>query len=157
MEKFIHKHIYYIAATLIFLIGLVGGILIGSITGQAVPESKTTAVSDEADHIVSVMLSDKPKSLGEFKLTTYCTCSECCDEYADGYTATMTEATPGRTIAVDPNVIPYGTKVIINGNIFVAEDCGEAIKGNRIDVLCASHELAEQFGVQYAEVYIANE
>lgn len=32
-----------------------------------------------------------------------------------------------------------------------------AIKGNRIDVLCASHELAEQFGVQYAEVYIANE
>ena len=69
----------------------------------------------------------------------------------------MTEATPGRTIAVDPDVIPYGTKVIINGNIFVAEDCGEAIKGNRIDVLCASHELAEQFGVQYAEVYIANE
>ena len=58
MEKFIHKHIYYIAATLIFLIGLVGGILIGSITGQAVPESKTTAVSNEADHIVSVMLSE---------------------------------------------------------------------------------------------------
>ncbi len=106
MKKFIHKHIYYIAAALIFLIGLVGGILIGNITGQAVPESQTTTtvIYDEADHIVSVVLSDKPKSLGEFKLTAYCTCSECCEEYADGYTATMTKATPGRTIAVDSHL-----------------------------------------------------
>ena len=33
----------------------------------------------------------------------------------------------GQTIAVDPRVIPCGTKVIIGGHIFTAEDCGGAI------------------------------
>ena len=39
----------------------------------------------------------------------------------------------GQTIAVDPRVIPYGTKVIIGGHIFTAEDCGGAIQGNHIE------------------------
>ena len=40
----------------------------------------------------------------------------------------------GQTIAVDPRVIPCGTKVIIGGHIFTAEDCGGAIQGNHIDI-----------------------
>lgn len=93
-------------------------------------------------------------SLGEFQLTAYCACEKCCGAYANGYTATGTLATAGRTIAVDPNVIPYGTKVIINGHEYVAEDCGGGIKSNRIDIFFDSHQEALNFGVQKAEVFI---
>lgn len=95
----------------------------------------------------------KPKyvSLGEFKLSAYCSCMRCCNK-TDGITATGTKATQGRTIAVDPKKIPYGTKVIINGNTYIAEDCGGAIKGNRIDIFFRDHQDALNFGIQYAEV-----
>jgi len=93
-------------------------------------------------------------SLGEFQLTAYCACEKCCGAYSDGYTAVGTLATAGRTIAVDPNVIPYGTKVIINGHEYVAEDCGGGIKSNRIDIFFDSHQEALNFGVQKAEVFI---
>lgn len=94
------------------------------------------------------------QSLGTFKLTAYCPCPQCCGEWADGITYTMTEATAGRTVAVDPKVIPLGSTVYINGTPYVAEDIGGAIKGNRIDVYFPDHQTALQFGVQYAEVEI---
>lgn len=94
------------------------------------------------------------QSLGTFKLTAYCPCPQCCGEWADGITYTMTEATAGRTVAVDPKVIPLGSTVYINGTPYVAEDIGGAIKGNRIDVFFPDHQTARQFGVQYAEVEI---
>lgn len=101
-------------------------------------------------------------SLGEFKITHYCPCSLCCGKWADGITATGTTAEEGRTIAVDPEVIPYGSEVVIRyadgseGN-YIAEDCGGAIKGNRIDVYMDSHEAALIKGVKYAEVLIKKE
>lgn len=79
--------------------------------------------------------------------TAYCPCSKCCGK-SDGITATGTKATAGRTIAVDPSVIPYGSEVIINGHTYVAEDTGGAIKGNRIDIYFATHEDAKSFGRQ---------
>jgi 3D (Asp-Asp-Asp) domain-containing protein len=60
----------------------------------------------------------------------------------------------GRTIAVDPKVIPYGSRVEINGHVYVAEDCGGAIKNKRIDIYFDSHARCNQFGVQYADVYL---
>lgn len=94
------------------------------------------------------------QSLGTFKLTAYCPCPQCCGEWADGITYTMTKATAGRTVAVDPKVIPLGSTVYINGSAYVAEDIGGAIQGNRIDVFFPDHQTALQFGVQYAEVEI---
>ena len=63
-------------------------------------------------------------------------------------------ATTNRTIAVDPSQIPYGSKVVINGQVYVAEDCGGAIRTNCIDVYVATHSEAEQKGVFYTEVYL---
>ena len=51
----------------------------------------------------------------------------------------------GQTIAVDPRVIPYGTKVIIGGHIFTAEDCGGAIQGNHIDIYVNNPYLSSVF------------
>ncbi len=62
-----------------------------------------------------------------------------------------------RTIAVDPTVIPYGSKVVINGQVYVAEDCGGAIKKNRIDIYVGSHAEAETKGVYETEVYLLEE
>lgn len=101
---------------------------------------------------------DIGEPLGEFKLTAYCPCSRCCGK-DDGITATGTTATEGRTIAVDPRVIPYGSTVTLyyeDGTVhtYTAEDCGGAIKENRIDVFFDSHEAARAFGVQRAMVYV---
>lgn len=96
-------------------------------------------------------------SLGLYKITAYCPCERCCGK-TDGITATGTAATEGRTIAVDPSVIPYGSVVYFEGmdgciGGYVAEDCGGAIKGNRIDLFCADHETALEWGVREMEVY----
>ena len=95
-------------------------------------------------------------SLGVCKLTAYCkeNYPHICNNGSSNSTATGTVPTVGRTIAVDPSVIPYGSQVIINGHTYIAEDCGGAIKGNKIDILFETHKEALQFGVQYAEVFL---
>ena len=70
-------------------------------------------------------------------------------------TSTGTIPKEGRTIAVDPKVIPYGSIVYIQDyGYYIAEDCGGDIKSNRIDVFTASHENAIQQGKKVANVWI---
>lgn len=109
-------------------------------------EVKTTPRT-EAQEISEVI------SLGVFRLTAYCPCVSCTSD-GDGITASETVATQGRTVAVDPTVIPYGTVLIINGHEYIAEDCGEEwIQGKEIDIFFDRHQEAREFGVQYAEVF----
>ena len=101
---------------------------------------------------------DIGEPLGEFHLTAYCPCAKCCGK-TDGITSTGTTAAEGRTIAVDPRVIPYGSSVTIyfadgTSHTYTAEDCGGAIKENRIDVFFDDHKTARAFGVQSAMVYV---
>lgn len=93
-------------------------------------------------------------SLGQFKITAYCNCSKCCGKWAGGPTASGAMPKAGRTIAVDPKVIPLGSKVIIDGHTYIAEDTGGAIKGNKIDLYCSSHAEALSWGVKYKNVSI---
>lgn len=95
------------------------------------------------------------ESLGVYTITAYCPCSKCCGKYANGYTATGTLATEGRTIAVDPDVIPYGTMVMINNHVYVAEDCGSGVNGKHIDMFFTTHQQAVNWGVQKIEVFMA--
>lgn len=106
--------------------------------------------------------------LGEFKTTAYCTCVTCCGIWSQdhpsrvgtGYvqkTASGTVPTAGRTISVDPDIIPLGTVVVIDGHEYVAEDTGSAVKGNIIDIYFASHEDAREYGVQNKTIYIKGE
>lgn len=70
-------------------------------------------------------------------------------------TSTGTIPKEGRTIAVDPKIIPYGSIVYIQDyGYFIAEDCGGAIKQNRIDIFTASHEYAIQQGKKVAQVWV---
>mgnify|MGYP004562010467 CR=1 FL=1 len=93
------------------------------------------------------------KNIGVFTCTAYCPCYECSEGYGT-ITATGAKAKSNHTIAVDPKIIPYGTIVIINGIEYMAEDCGGAIKGNRIDIFFDSHEETLKFGKRNLEVII---
>ena len=75
-------------------------------------------------------------------------------------TATGTTARVG-AIAVDPRVIPYGTRMFIvsaDGSITygvaTAEDCGGNIKGNRIDLFFDTYNECISFGVRTCDVYL---
>lgn len=92
-------------------------------------------------------------SLGEFLITAYCPCTSCSDNWST-QTSTGVTATEGKTIAVDPSVIPYGTVVTFGGNTYIAEDCGGAIKQKRIDLYFNDHQTALEWGKQYHEVFI---
>lgn len=94
--------------------------------------------------------------VGDYKLTHYCTekISHICGTGA-GITATGTQVAAGRTIAVDPTVIPYGTKVYIEGYGYrIAEDCGGAVKGKHIDVAVETHSQALSMGTTTGGVWI---
>lgn len=93
--------------------------------------------------------------VGNFKCTTYCPCSIC----NEGYTGTATGAklTPWYTIAVDPNYIPLGSTVYIEGlGTFKAQDVGGAIKGHKIDICVDSHSTAQTQTWYDMPVYIVN-
>lgn len=73
-----------------------------------------------------------------------------------GITASGTKVRPG-VVAVDTRVIPFGTKLKIEGfgdRIFMAEDRGGAIKGNKIDIFMESGVY--EFGRRNLKVYILN-
>lgn len=71
-----------------------------------------------------------------------------------GYTATGILAREG-VVAVDPRVIPLGTKLFVPGYGFaLAADTGGAIIGNRIDLCMDSYDRAVQFGRRPVQVYI---
>ena len=108
------------------------------------------------------------KSLGEFKITAYCSCRKCCGVWAKNrpldengkeivYTASGERAEAGKTIAVDTSVIPFGTEVKIGDTVYTAQDTGSAVKGNVIDIYFDSHEDAVKHGAKYLEVEVRNE
>jgi len=60
-------------------------------------------------------------------------------------------------VAVDPSVIPLGTRIYISGYGYaIADDIGGSIKGNYIDLAFDSHNEALQFGRQKVTVFILN-
>ncbi|ASV67724.1 ubiquitin-like domain-containing protein [Cytobacillus sp. FSL W7-1323] len=77
-----------------------------------------------------------------------------------GVTATGLDlkANPGaKVIAVDPSVIPLGTKVYVEGYGYaVASDTGSAIKGNKIDVFFSSKSDAYRWGRKQVKIRVLN-
>ena len=91
----------------------------------------------------------------EFKATAYNNVDPGCTQYNAIGTLCRVGA-----IAVDPSVIPYGTRMYIVSNdgkyvygIATAEDCGGAIKGNRIDLYFDTVAECDRFGIRNCQVY----
>lgn len=96
--------------------------------------------------------NSKGQFLGTFKCTYY---TGAADE-GGSITALGTPVTPWYTVAVDPRVIPLGSKIRIEGydGIFYCADTGSAIKGSILDIAVGSKSEASNLGVQYHKVYL---
>lgn len=103
--------------------------------------------------LYSVPINAKTIDMGQFKITYYCPCEECSEGYGRK-TATQTCAESGRTIAVDPDIIDLGSKVIIDGNEYVAEDTGGGVNGDHIDIFVDCHEETIDNGVKHKKVKV---
>lgn len=118
----------------------------------------TTKSLDEANETILALKTTEYELIymGEFKLTHYCTelRSHICGT-GNGITATGTQVTAGRTIAVDPKIIPYGSQVYIEGYGWrTAEDCGGAVKNKQIDIAVETHSEALSVGVKSGGVWL---
>lgn len=91
--------------------------------------------------------------MGVFKITNYCNCRECNGRWTGYPTKLGTNYVEGRTVGVDSSIIPLGSKIMINGHIYIAEDTGN-FNGKIIDVYVSDHS---KFSLAYNEVFICNE
>lgn len=121
---------------------------------EDVPDDKIIKINDLKDIPIPIYKEENSKKiyLGRYRLTAYCSCSRCCGSWGGRVTSSGTTPTVGRTVAC--NSIPAGTRVIINGHQYTVEDTGN-MNNNVIDIYMASHAQALDFGVQYADVYLA--
>lgn len=134
-----------------------------------------TRQQEEARAMPIVKITEKPKpapskkvnkkakrrktrgiKLGTFKITAYCPCNKCSEGYGK-VTATGTIARAKHTIAVDPKVIKYGTKIKIGSRTYTAEDCGGGVRGRHIDIYFNNHADVERYGVKYKKVRVRND
>lgn len=131
-------------------------------------EDKLVLGTDNAVEITQIHKATKIEYIGKFKITAYCPCKQCCGKWAKCrpiseqgkeivYTASGAVAEPNKTIAVDPSIIPYGTRLLIGGTEYTAQDTGSRVKGNVIDIYFDTHEEAVAFGCKYEDVYILSE
>lgn len=83
-------------------------------------------------------------SLGEYRISAYCPCEKCCLK-SDGITASGTQATAGRTAAM--NGVPFGTKIVIDGHEYTIEDRGGGLGSKIIDIYFDTHDEALNSGL----------
>lgn len=102
----------------------------------------------------------RPSRVILMKVTGYSPDARSCGKSADGQTATLHSVwTNGmRLVAADPKLLPYGTMLTVpgyaDGAVVPVLDCGGAIKGARLDLLFATHEIALDWGVKTLRVTV---
>ena len=121
-------------------------------------------INELTAHIEALRQVTEKYSVDTFQVTAYSPYDNVSGMENDGNpnkTATGTKSRPG-TIAVDPEIIPYGSKIIIiyeDGTVEygIAEDCGGLIKGNIIDVFRHTYKEAVKHGRREATVIWYND
>ena len=153
MKKFDEDKIIDVLAVVIifaFIVFMCWLVSVPRVTVNNEPET-TKIVENYVESVENVDFeietTEKTYTEKEMIITAYCPCAKCCGN-SNGITASGTKAKQGRTVAVDPRYIPYGTEIVIDGQTYIAEDCGGAIKGNRLDIYFESHREALSFGKQ---------
>ena len=114
-------------------------------------DSYDESYSDSGETSDTGSSSGQGTYLGTFTLTAYCNCAQCCGT-AGNLTASGTVPTAGRTVAMAG--VPFGTQLLINGNVYTVEDLGTPY--GHVDIYFNSHSEALAFGLQSAEVYRLN-
>lgn len=135
----------------------------GCIPGDDAPATERCYMTDEEvqedfeNYYIEQALLAKSNKIDDVKVTHYCCCVKCCGK-DDGITYSGVKATPGVTVAVDTSIIPLGSDVLVDYgdgiiNYYRADDTGNAINGNELDLCVSSHQEAINLGVRTATVY----
>ena len=127
----------------------------------AVRELGAMALQQAEERQARAAQADVYKVAGIYTYVGNCTITYyCCEPYehicgtGDGITATGLPVAPG-IVAVDPEVIPLGSTVVIDGQQYLAADTG--VTGYCVDVAVPTHAEALELGVRSAEVWIMKE
>lgn len=135
---------------------------VGRLPGDDVPATERCYLTEEEieeaeNEMIEIALLERAVKIEDVTVTHYCTCSTCCG-WSTGITASGRMATPGVSVAVDPDVIPLGADVLVDYgdgeiNYYRADDTGSGVGGNHIDLCMESHEAALQAGVKTATIW----
>ena len=139
-----------------------GKIVMKTLQSEKVISKPTTQVVAVGTKVVTATASRNNTSAGgkgkEFYVTATAYTPNC--NGCSGITATgiNVKSNPNmKLIAVDPNVIPLGSKVWVEGYGYaIAADTGGAIKGNKIDVLVSSNSVAKSWGRKKVRIKVLN-
>ncbi|MDR3589518.1 MAG: 3D domain-containing protein [Negativicutes bacterium] len=145
-HKGVKRKCKHLAAAVAAGAAIMSSVVLAPVAAAAPPDASTPA----SENISA-------KQVLDIKATAYAPGAECNDQWGSK-TYLGTQIRPG-VIAVDPRIIPLGSRVLIkfpdgHSVYAIAEDTGGAIKGNRIDVAKWSMDEAKDFGIQYVKVYI---
>ena len=134
-----------------------------AIEADAVAAYGELAARVDADREARQAQAEAYEAIGAYEYIGECTVTYyCCEPYAhvcgdgDGLTATGLPVTPG-VVAVDPEVIPLGSTVIIDGQAYLAADTGGAVRGSHVDIAVATHQEADALGVTTADVWVVED
>lgn len=114
------------------------------------PVNVVPVTTDKSFDAEEVLPTEEYISLGEFEVTAY----SLAEGSGCGLTKSGTVPQLNYTIAVDSEVIPLGSIVIVDGVDYVAEDVGALVKGRVVDIYVESTESALEYGRQKHEVFI---
>ena len=126
-----------------------------------------TRMTDDADKVIHKSIYTGKQyiayeyvSLGTFTTTGYDACVQCCGNTL-GITASGThvhyDEDGETTCAVDTSIIPFGTRLLINGRVYVTDDRGSAVIGDHVDLYFPTHQEAVDYATQYVEVFVIQE
>ena len=139
----------------------------GGLPGDDVPATERCYMTEDEieaneNELIEAALLDRSHKLEDVTITFYC-----CEERphicgtGTGITASGRRVTPYVSCAVDPDVIPLGSTIMIeyNGEMVYlrADDTGPAVNGNHIDIAVPTHDFALSLGIQTADIWWCEE
>ncbi len=129
-------------------------LLVAETNGPELPDRVVATTFTTADRGAGSGISGAARQTLQVRLTAYTN-----QPPGNGAHGWLTRSgTPVRwgVVAVDPQVIPLGTRLMIEGfdTVFIAEDTGGGVRGSHVDVYFPDYSSAVQFGVQYRAVAI---
>lgn len=139
----------------------------GSIPGDDTPALVRCYLTGEEveaaeNELIEAALLARSHKLEDVTITFYC-----CEERphicgtGTGITASGRRVTPYVSCAVDTDIIPLGSTIMIEYNgetVYLrADDTGPAVKGDHIDIAVPTHDFALSLGVQTADIWWCEE
>ena len=118
------------------------------------PEKVVTIVqtSEEVEHVAAAEEEPPVPAMhlyGNCRITFYCPCSACCGSWGN---ATASGAMPQANYTVACGDLPFGTRLLIDGQEYVVEDRG--VGAQQIDIFVNDHGEALARGLYYTDVWI---